>query len=362
MGGKHWPNCKGMSMDLVSWPSTPLLRQALLSIEYKSTYSGRDENENPIFDKTKKLPTLTYRGTVKVHGMNCSAVVRMADLELQAQSRNLVLSEAETCNGFYGFLNEKEKSDYFLAFSKNLNAHFDKKYNAYAFFGEWAGQSIQKKVAVSKVPRFFMLFGVIGIDSNGEKTQLDENLIYLMMKQIKNKPNAVYHSLDFPSFIFELDFNKVQDWLPKLSMLVAEIEKSCPVGLHFGEEGTGEGLVFKCLTPGWEDSRYWFKLKGEKHKVSKDTTVNEDKIQLQSSVQSFVDYSCTENRLEQGIDMVFGQKDQLPTKDKVADFLRWIVQDILKEESDTLEKSSLSSKDVTKAISAKARKWYLEKF
>lgn len=362
MGGKFGPSFKGVTMELVSWPSTPLLRQALVSIEYRSRFIGKDSENNPLFDASKKLPTLTYRGTVKIHGMNCSVVVDPAKKSFYTQSRTQLLSESETCNGFYNFANNVEISKFFLDLSYALSSHFKNEYSEYAIFGEWAGQTIQKKVAVSKVPKFFTIFGVFGIDNQGEKHLIDEDLVYTMVHSQGSKPRTVYHSLDFPSFLFELNFNDVETWLLMLSSLVEDIEKVCPVGAHFGENGTGEGLVFKCLTPGWENSRYWFKLKGEKHKSSKDTTLNESKIQVQESVRDFVEYTCTENRMEQGVDLVFNQKGETPCHAKIAEFLRWVVKDILKEESDTLHASGLTSKDVTKDISAKARKWFIANY
>lgn len=349
-------------MELISWPSTPLLRQALCSIEYRSTFIGKDSEDNALFDKTKQLPTLTYRATVKIHGMNCSVAFDTKEKTVNAQSRTLILSETETCNGFYNFVFEQEIKDFFWYLVNAVDEHVAQKYSRYAIFGEWAGQSIQKKVAVCKAPKFFTIFGVVGLDEEGNKHQIDDDIVYLLINSKKSKPKSIYHSLNFPSFIFTLNFNEVSKWLPELSKIVEEIEKNCPVGAYFGEQGTGEGLVFKCLDPDWQDPRYWFKLKGEKHKVSKEKTVDEAKVQIQESVQEFVDYACTENRLEQGISLIFEQRDKTPNKDQIADFLRWVVQDILKEEQDTLEESGITSKDVTKAISAKARNWFLAKY
>lgn len=69
----------------------------------------------------------------------------------------------------------------------------------------------------------------------------------------------------------------------------------------------------------------------------------------------FVDYACTENRLEQGLGEV--GLDQ----SKVGAFIGWVNKDINKEEGDVLERSNLSMKDVGKMLSAKSRAFYLDK-
>ena len=39
-------------------------------------------------------------------------------------------------------------------------------------------------------------------------------------------------------------------------------------------------------------------------------------------------------------------------------FLKWLVNDIVKEEKDTMEKSNIVSNDVGRGIQNKAKKWY----
>jgi hypothetical protein len=43
-----------------------------------------------------------------------------------------------------------------------------------------------------------------------------------------------------------------------------------------------------------------------------------------------------------------------------GDFVRWVYNDILKEETDTIVESGLEPKDVGSAVSNKARKWYFD--
>ena len=78
-----------------------------------------------------------------------------------------------------------------------------------------------------------------------------------------------------------------------------------------------------------------------------------------NSVNEFVEYTVTESRLNQGIEKVFGFNQPLDVK-KTGDFLRWVYNDIIKEETDTLEGNGLIGKDVSSAISNKARLWLFD--
>lgn len=73
------------------------------------------------------------------------------------------------------------------------------------------------------------------------------------------------------------------------------------------------------------------------------------------SIQKFVEYAVTNNRLEQGIQEV-GLDQKF-----IGQYIGWVNRDINKEEADTLEASNLSMKDVGKKISDKARAFYLDK-
>lgn len=76
-----------------------------------------------------------------------------------------------------------------------------------------------------------------------------------------------------------------------------------------------------------------------------------------NSIKEFVDYAVTESRFNQAIEKVFGTKENMDVK-KMGDFIRWIVNDVLKEEMDTMVKNGIEPKDVNKYISAKAREMF----
>lgn len=104
-----------------------------------------------------------------------------------------------------------------------------------------------------------------------------------------------------------------------------------------------------------KNSGLWFKVKGDKHSVSKVKTLAAVDPERLASIQQFVEYAVTENRLQQGIDEI-----GLDIKNMGA-FLSWVNRDIIKEEGDVLAHNGLVMKDVAKFISNKARAWFLTK-
>ena len=120
----------------------------------------------------------------------------------------------------------------------------------------------------------------------------------------------------------------------------------------------GEGL---CWVGHYKDSRYVFKVKGEKHSSSKVKKLAHVDIEKMNSIEEFVNYAVTENRLNQAIEQVFTSTSIQPSQKGTGDFLRWMVKDVMKEETDTMVKNGLEPKDVNKYISEKARRWFFTK-
>ena len=116
----------------------------------------------------------------------------------------------------------------------------------------------------------------------------------------------------------------------------------------------GEGIVWTpCDSELVKDTGTWFKTKGKKHSVSKTKSVAPVDVEKLNSIKEFVEYSVTENRLQQGLSEV-GLDQKL-----IGKFIGWVNKDINKEESDTLEANKLSMKDVGKFCTTKAREFYI---
>ena len=72
------------------------------------------------------------------------------------------------------------------------------------------------------------------------------------------------------------------------------------------------------------------------------------------SIAEFVSSVVTANRLQQGLEHVPAREAQ-----HTGTFIKWVVGDVLKEESDTMEANGFTTKEVTGKIATAARSWFL---
>ena len=286
--------------------------------------------------KDKPLPTLTFTGSVKLHGTN-------AGVELPAnipQSRNQVLAEGNDSYGFYTF--HKERREIFQQIYNSLGLDLP-----IVIYGEWAGKGIQQGVAISKLDRAFYIFGIKVI--TGEDT-------HYWLKKWYNFRFVEHRVFTLPSICsIEIDFNHPELTQNKLQELTLRVEEECPIGRAFGVSGIGEGIVWEYIDD--EGQMLSYKVKGEKHSSSKVKTLAAVDTEKVNSIIEFVDTVLTDARLEQAYFECNEPIDMLG----IGLFLKWINTDILKEESDTLEASGLTIKDVGSALSKQAKQWYIEK-
>lgn len=65
---------------MIKWPSIEQFRNVVKNVQHRAAYLGLDAEGNPMFDKTRKNPTLTFRGTVKLHGcVHQDTLITLAD-------------------------------------------------------------------------------------------------------------------------------------------------------------------------------------------------------------------------------------------------------------------------------------------
>ena len=83
-------------------------------------------------------------------------------------------------------------------------------------------------------------------------------------------------------------------------------------------------------------------------------------VEASVDVRDFVRKTVTENRLQQALGEVFGDKNE-PRMSKTRAFIEWVKSDVLKEEADTLAASGLTARDVVRPISDAARFWLKKK-
>lgn len=282
---------------------------------------------------------VSFEGTVKMHGTN--AGINIQNGEIKFQSRNNIISPSKDNSGFATFYEPR---------SAEL-LEFDKEYRIknkisdsvpIVYFGEWVGKGIQNSVGVTKLPdKKFILFS-IWVDGVYNDPDID------------NVPDLnIYSILMVPKYHLDIDLANPQEAYNKAMEFTLEVENCCPVAKYFGIEGTGEGIV-------WRNKKYdvWFKTKGEKHSVSR-SSKNPIVPEKLESILKFVHNVVTENRLNQGIQEVF--MDEEPTIKRTGEFVKWVVQDVLKEEADTIEVSNFNDREAAKYVGSVASKWFVEK-
>lgn len=318
------------------------------------------------------LPTLKVSGSVKLHGTNAAIGFNENDVWFQSRE-NLITYEKDNA-GFatWGTQNlDILKEIYSIIVSENNLEH-----DAFYIFGEWFGGNIQQGVALSQLNvKKFGIFKMIfvkfktkivkklidGVDIeeevNADETyEIDPCNFHSRINTLL--PNVVVIDYIVPPVEVTIDFENPHLVQNQLLELVLGVEKECPVGKYFGFSGIGEGLVFSCNEVDWFPR---FKCKGELHSASKVKTVREltsAEIASKANSVEFVEYACTENRLKQGIDKLVEMGLTVDIKSMGA-YLKWVGQDILKEEMDVLIESKIERGDVMPAIANKARNWFL---
>ena len=336
----------------ISYPKIAQFRNIVTSLNRQFEFVGLDDDGEAIYDYSVKKPVLTFKGTVKLHGTN-SGVSFNKEHGLWSQSRENIITPENDNAGFAFFV--ESKKEIFLRFFEEIAevSNIDTKIYTMSIFGEWAGKGIQKGMGISGIEKSLFIFGVK--ISNPE----DENFnsYWIDSSNIKNNDNRIYNIEDFKNFSIDIEFNQPKLSQNKLVEITEFVEKECPVAKHFGIEGLGEGVVWSVE---YKDTVHRFKVKGDKHSVSKVKKLASVDVEKLNSINEFVAYAVTENRFNQAIEKIFG-KNELDVK-KLGDFIRWVVNDIISEELDTMAENKLEPKDVNKYISNKTREMFFTKY
>jgi len=331
-------------MEFRKYPSIEQFRNIVKQVKQSAQYLGYDEEaQTPIMDRNAAMPVLTFTGTVKLHGTNAGVSLDKTTGEVYAQSRrNLITPEKD--NAGFAFFVENNKD----VLKTILLIHSENRPDAdvATIYGEWCGGNIQKNVGICGLEKMFVIFGC----------KVGEEWIPLK-SQMLCVPN-IYFIDEFPTYNMDIDFSEPERAVNKLSELTLAVEAECPVAKALGDGGIGEGIVW---TSSYKDQHLMFKVKGEKHSASKVKTLAKVDTEKMNSIAEFVEYAVTENRLEQGIEQVFTISGDDVDITRMGDFLRWVMSDIIKEESDTLVDNKLEPKDIGRAVSNKARTWFINR-
>ena len=345
------------------FPHIEQLRNILVALkhEYQNPVQTTD---GWVFDETLPLPTIMFEGTVKLHGSNCAIVIN-SDGTIYAQSRETILTPQSDYKGFAKFVADINPNELYDMLPFELREEAHQRNVPLIIYGEWCGQGIQGGVGISQLPKMFVIFAM----KIGEKwcDPYEFCKITLPSKNIRN----VYEAPGLDNAI-KIDFNNIsEDLLSELGKLTEDIEKECPFAKLFGISGIGEGIVWRSLMEKNREGDPWlFKTKGEKHKNVKETKVVQLNPDVAASNAEVVSSVLTEQRLSQGIEKL-GEMGLEVSKKNTPAFLKWIQDDIRRENRDLIEALKLNEIEALKLnevaenalfrdIQKQAREWFFK--
>ena len=345
----------------LEWPSIEQFRHVVKEVRMRAQYVGKDEEGNVIVNRDAPMPKIKFTGTVKIHGTNAGIGYDPKSGEIWAQSRSQILGSGNPNFGFWNYVEENKDVLKQIFDDQRMYINGSVGIERIYFFGEWCGPNVQKGVAVSYIPnKSFVLFGIRVVLEDGDVYSLPIQFVEMFFIEDADTKfaNAInfYNIFQFGKYEIEIDFENPEAVQNELVRLTEEVEANCPVGKFFGiEKNTvGEGIVWVSEE---DHCGHVFKVKGEKHSVSKVKTLAAVDVEKVKSIEEFVENTVTENRLRQGLEVL--RRDGIVADMKAAGhFVKWISSDIAREEADTLEASGLTMKDVGGKLSSKARTWF----
>lgn len=129
----------------IKFPSIGQFRDAIKQVQSECAYHN------------VALPTVEFRGTVKLHGTN-AAVVIAKDGTWHCQSRERIITPESDNAGFAAWVYGCKA--YWDQLAQSLSHAIDGEDETMQIYGEWCGGNIQKGVGLSHLPKMFVIFAV----------------------------------------------------------------------------------------------------------------------------------------------------------------------------------------------------------
>ena len=340
------------------FPSIEQFRHQFKALKDFIYFSGLVDDE-PTFDYTRTLPTVTVNCTEKIHGTYAGVVY--ADNQLYAQSRNKVVTIGDDNAGFALFV-EQHKTLLINICILLKSVHTLSDTDIILLSGEWAGGSIQKNSALSGVDKKFLIFPQF------RAVHADESISTLPTYELHLSSDSIYSLANFPeaTFATTIDFESelsINSFLELMESRIAAIEESSPVGRYFNQPNNiGEGFVctFDAFNSAGQSKQFIFKCKGEAHSNSNVIKSQSAKSAEELTVlNEFVDSICHSWRFEQGVVGSCGTVDSADIK-HMGSYLKFVTTDTLKEENDLIIASGFEVKQIMSRVNDRAKKYFLE--
>lgn len=342
---------------MIKYPSIGQFRNIVKSVVEHSCFTGVDAEGVAQFDYLKPKPIYTFNATEKIHGTNAGVCFSNID-GIWFQSRENIITTEEDNMGF-AFFGDTNKDILIsiiqeLAKENNINLY----HNIITIYGEWAGGKIHKNSALTNCEKAFIIFEYFKV-SPIEPNE-DTPAKWFRVSNIEYPSARIYNIQNFDNYNFTVDFNVPELIQNDLIKLVEEVIKpASPLGRKFGQDSNvGEGIVCSYLTEDGELIQ--FKVKGEKHSThSKVKTLQQlDMVEL-NKLEECVEKVCHAWRFEQGLTTIFGEDYASKLDGKyLGDYLKWVNQDTLKEESDIIMEYGFDAKDILSRVAKKAKEYF----
>lgn len=305
-------------------------------------------------------------GTVKLHGAHVDWVISR-DNSIRVQSRNML--KLAVGNDNYGFAAFSQPiRDVILRLKENLIRRYVQLNpdltvdpdHPVIISGEWCGQGVQKGVAVSQLPRHFVIISIRINDTWVSETDYAD---------IHDEVSGIYHIGKAGSYQLDLDTQDIDPSEAAIQAIVTDVEKACPYGLTRNAMGRGEGLVWKARDH-MDNPKMWFKYKGDSTAVSHKWKNVKDSERVQGSKTAgaaddreeeykFAALAVTERRLEQGLEYL--AETGTARKCGMGKFLGWVTNDIFVEEKREMIEMNIGPGRLKPAIRSIAKAWYERK-
>jgi len=305
-------------------------------------------------------------GTEKIHGTN-AAVCYSEQGRFWIQSRNNIIT-IEKDNAQCATIAYQNK-DCWMKIIKSLVLEYDinLKNKIISVFFEWCGGNIQKNSCVSGLEKMAIIFKHfkvsplnVEIDNNGNELGCIWIETKIGEKWVDNIESRIYNICNFPSVQVDIDFSNPNNALNEISKLVSDVESNSGVSKFFNKNNIGEGWVWTFVDKYGDLKR--FKTKGDKHSKSKVKKLEPVDMKTEQVKIDFANYSTPSWRLEQAWQTVFGIENSIMEPDikGLGTFLRAVMADVYKEETDILDKMGLTKKQVNPFIAKISRNWFIK--
>lgn len=350
---------------MVKYPSINQFRQTVKEITERACFIGLDDEGKAQFDYLKPKPVVDFTISTKLHGCNAGVCYSEPD-GIWYQSRENVITVEKDTFGFAWFCEQNKET--LISIIKELATENNIDLNKYviSLYGEFCGSNIQKGVALTGLDKMFVIFEHFKVSpiepSEDEKAVWYKTITYSdfgvppTIEWAQSPENKIFNIMKFPTKTISIDFNNPERSQNELLEIMQEVEAECPVGKAFGVSGTGEGVVISHLTGGVLTQA---KVKGEKHSNSKVKTLKAVDTEKLDKIDKCVEEICHSWRFEQGLVTVFGvDYEKTIDRKRIREYLKFIGQDTIKEESDIIAEFGFEPKDVMGKVQQKAKEYF----